>query len=104
MFRKSRSEEREREMSGVEAAEVPANVLAEVSSGSLWPPLPPRSVKEPQLPEWMSGVRRWQEELEQQIPARMLAIRRYTETILRGEVLGGQLLEPEVLHFAARFR
>jgi hypothetical protein len=103
-FRKTRSEEKERELCGVEDAPVPPNVLAEVSSGSLWPPLPPRSVKEPQLPEWMSGVRRWQEDLEQQNPGRLLAMRRYTETVLRGEILGSQLLEPEVLHFAARFR
>merc|ERR1711892_148817 len=34
----------------------------------------------------------------------MLAIRRYTEIVLRGEILNSQLLEPEVLHFASRFR
>jgi hypothetical protein len=104
LSRKLRFDRRDVGVSALVANEVPANVLAEVSSGSLWPPLPPRCVLEPQLPEWMQGVRKWQEELEQQNPAQMLAMRRYTETVLRGEVLVSQLLEPEVLHFAARFR
>lgn len=103
-FRKLRAESREKCLRVVEPAVVPENVLAEVSSGNIWPPLPPRTVLEPQLPQYMQGVRKWQEELETQNPARLLAQRRYTETVLRGEVLGGQLLEPEVLHFATRFQ
>lgn len=102
-FRKLRSETREQDMSSVESGDVLGNVLSDVSAGSVWPPLPPKSAQG-QLPEYMSGVRRWQEELEAQNPARILAIRRYTETVLRGEILNSQLLEPEVLHFASRFR
>merc|ERR1719199_1961158 len=35
-FRRSRCETREHEMHGIVTGDVPANVLAEVSSGSLW--------------------------------------------------------------------
>eukprot|EP00927_Polykrikos_kofoidii_P076679 TRINITY_DN73731_c0_g1_i1.p1 TRINITY_DN73731_c0_g1~~TRINITY_DN73731_c0_g1_i1.p1 ORF type:complete len:992 (+),score=201.12 TRINITY_DN73731_c0_g1_i1:3-2978(+) len=52
----------------------------------------------------MVGVRQWEEELGQQCASRLLALRAHTETVLRGEVLAGELLEPEVLHFATRFR
>jgi len=92
------------QMSAIEENAVPESVLEEITSGNVWPPLPPAAVSERQLKDWMAGVRRWQEELEEQVPARMLALRAHTETVLRGEVLSSQLLEPEVLHFTERFR
>lgn len=53
---------------------------------------------------WMHGIRQWEEVHNNQSPLQMHALRAHTESVLRGELLAGQLLEPEVLHFATRFR
>lgn len=78
---------------------------AEEGSGDImWPPLPPRSLSERDLPSWMTNIRQWKEEMTQHTTNRLHALRAHTETVLRGELLSSQLLEPEVLHFAERFR
>jgi len=71
---------------------------------NVWPPLPPRTVTEKELPNWMQGIRQWEEELNTQNAASLRALRTHTEVVLRGEVLSCQLLEPEVMHFATRFK
>jgi len=98
------------------AAKANAHLQAEISLPKLpqsestpdkvvmWPPLPPRSIQEKDLPIWQSGVRQWEEEMHKQNAPRLHAMLSSTEAVLQGEVLGAQLLEPEVLHFATRFR
>lgn len=94
-----------KQMPEIVPEEVPAAILEEVGDQSkLWPPLPPRFITEKELPDWMRGMRRWQEECEARSPAQILALRAHTENVLHGEILTNQLLEPEVLHFATRFR
>eukprot|EP00930_Biecheleria_cincta_P083923 TRINITY_DN73421_c0_g1_i1.p1 TRINITY_DN73421_c0_g1~~TRINITY_DN73421_c0_g1_i1.p1 ORF type:complete len:1373 (-),score=189.26 TRINITY_DN73421_c0_g1_i1:29-4147(-) len=70
----------------------------------VWPPLPPRSVAERDLPAWRLGFQQWEEELGQQNFAFLRALHAHSATVVRGELLSSQLLEPEVLHFATRFR
>jgi len=76
---------------------------AEVGS-KVWPPLPPRYVAERDLPKWMTGIRQWEEELHEQSSSQLRALYAHTHTVVRGELLSSQLLEPEVLHFATRFK
>ncbi|CAE8735730.1 unnamed protein product, partial [Polarella glacialis] len=70
----------------------------------VWPPLPPRYVSERDLPAWTMGIRQWEEELSQQSASQLRSLYAHTATVVRGECLSSQLLEPEVLHFATRFR
>lgn len=42
--------------------------------------------------------------MKEQNERRLLALRAHTEAVTRGEILTGQLLEPEVIHFTVRFR
>jgi len=99
--RKRRLEARVAQMGAIDHPE--ELTAADENQGKLWPPLPPRCISERELPEWMSGVRQWEEELKEQSPQRLFALRAHTETVLLGEVLTSQLLEPEVLHFTTRF-
>jgi len=92
------------ETSPLERLELPASVLDDVSESEIWPPLPPRSVDMKDLPNYMKGVREWQENLKEQSPQQLLALRAHTEGVLQREILASQLLEPEVLHFAERFQ
>jgi len=88
----------------VESKEVPPSILEEVTLESLWPPLPPRGITQVELPGYLTGVRQWEDELGNQSAFRLTALRAHTEAVVRGEMICSQLLEPEVLHFATRFR
>eukprot|EP00929_Paragymnodinium_shiwhaense_P043741 TRINITY_DN22476_c0_g1_i2.p1 TRINITY_DN22476_c0_g1~~TRINITY_DN22476_c0_g1_i2.p1 ORF type:complete len:1603 (-),score=411.41 TRINITY_DN22476_c0_g1_i2:295-5103(-) len=87
----------------VEENEVPAPVLAECALENLWPPLPPRGSEPQQIADWNGGVRQWKAHVSSQNPAHLQQLRAHTESVVRGEVLVAQLLEPEVLHFTTRF-
>jgi hypothetical protein len=83
---------------------VPPAVLAEISLENLWPPMPPLNFSPAKLPEWMHGVRQWEDEMQGQDSKRFQGLRAHTEAVIRGEIIVNQLLEPEVLHFVSRFR
>jgi len=88
----------------VSSLDVPKEILAECAAENLWPPLPPSSITLREYGGYMEGIRQWEDEVHAQSAPRLLALRAHTETVVRGEVLVAQLLEPEVLHFATRFR
>jgi len=71
---------------------------------SVWPPLPPRFISEQELPAYLQGVREWEQELGKLSAVRVHQLKAHTEGVLRGELLASQLLEPEVLHCATRFK
>eukprot|EP00929_Paragymnodinium_shiwhaense_P094249 TRINITY_DN546_c0_g1_i3.p1 TRINITY_DN546_c0_g1~~TRINITY_DN546_c0_g1_i3.p1 ORF type:complete len:1376 (-),score=300.62 TRINITY_DN546_c0_g1_i3:331-4458(-) len=85
---------------------IPASILETCSAENIWPPLPPRDVTAEKLQDYMGGVKKWDEEQRRMhmSKVRLKALRAHTETVVHGEVLAAQLLEPEVLHFSTRFR
>eukprot|EP00931_Biecheleriopsis_adriatica_P044470 TRINITY_DN25437_c1_g1_i1.p1 TRINITY_DN25437_c1_g1~~TRINITY_DN25437_c1_g1_i1.p1 ORF type:complete len:1400 (+),score=234.40 TRINITY_DN25437_c1_g1_i1:130-4200(+) len=70
----------------------------------VWPPLPPKYVQDRDLHSWSQGIDQWKDEINMQSSSHLRALYAHTATVVRGELLSSQLLEPEVLHFATRFQ